>query len=109
MKRSLLYSFWATDKATKTLELELSFQLMKIKNKHDFGCFMIPKCLSGDRSFWDITGQQRWNWKRSVCGGPNPGDSWCICMWATANIVAEVGCDNVQINCSATDVDYVLR
>merc|ERR1712122_401836 len=55
------------------------------------------------------TCQQRWNWKRSVCGGPNPGDSWCICMWATANIVAEVGCDNVQINCSATDVDYVLR
>merc|ERR1719350_2769083 len=27
---------------------------------------------SGNRSFWDITGQQRWNWKRSVCGGPNP-------------------------------------
>ena len=79
------------------------------KKKHDFGCFIILKCLSGDRSFWDITGQQRWNWKRSVCGGPNPGDSWCICMWATANIVAEVGCDNVQINCSATDVDYVLR
>merc|ERR1712107_679076 len=60
-------------------------------------------------SFWDITGQGRWNWKRSVCGGPNPGDSWCICMWATANLVAEVGCDNMDINCAATDVDYVLR
>ena len=41
-------------------------------------------------SFWDITGQQRWNWKRSVCQGPNPGDSWCICMWAAANLAAEV-------------------
>merc|ERR1711988_314899 len=60
-------------------------------------------------SFWDITGQQRWNWKRSVCQGPNPGDSWCICMWAAANLVAEVGCDNMELNCAATDMDYVLR
>merc|ERR1719400_3017834 len=22
---------------------------------------------------------------------PNPGDSWCICMWAAANLVAEAG------------------
>jgi len=60
-------------------------------------------------SFWDITGQQRWNWKQRICEGRNPGDSWCICMWASANLVAEVGCDNVDINCGATDVDYVLR
>merc|ERR1712012_517238 len=38
-------------------------------------------------SFWDITGQQTWNWKDKVCGAPNPGDSWCICMWATANLI----------------------
>ena len=41
-------------------------------------------------SFWDITGQQRWNWKQRICEGRNPGDSWCICMWASANLVAEV-------------------
>jgi len=61
------------------------------------------------RSFWQITGQQGWNWKDSVCGGPNPGDSWCICMWATANLIREVGCDNVHINCAATDVLWVMR
>lgn len=60
-------------------------------------------------SFWDITGQQRWNWKQRICAAPNPGDSWCICMWASANIVAEVGCENVEINCAATDVNYVLN
>ena len=42
------------------------------------------------RSFWDITRQQRWNWKERVCNAPNPGDSWCICMWATANLIRVV-------------------
>jgi len=60
------------------------------------------------RSFWDITRQQRWNWKERVCNAPNPGDSWCICMWATANLIRVVGCDNVHINCAATDVNYVM-
>ena len=41
-------------------------------------------------SFWDITGQQRWNWKDKICAAPNPGDSWCICMWATTNLIKEV-------------------
>ena len=27
-------------------------------------------------SFWEITGQQRWNWKDKICGGPNPGTNW---------------------------------
>jgi len=60
-------------------------------------------------SFWDITGQQRWNWKDRICNIPNPGDSWCICMWATANLIKEVGCDNVHIDCSATDVSFVMN
>ena len=41
-------------------------------------------------SFWDITGQQRWNWKDTICRPPNPGDSWCICMWATASLIKAV-------------------
>jgi len=60
-------------------------------------------------SFWQITGQQRWNWKNRICSAPNPGDSWCICMWATANLIDRVGCDNVHINCAATDVDHLMR
>merc|ERR1719384_1727920 len=43
------------------------------------------------RSFWDITGQA----------------SWCSCMWAAANLVAEVGCQAMELDCAATDVDYV--
>jgi len=60
-------------------------------------------------SFWDITGQQGWNWKDNVCGEPNPGDSWCICMWATASLIKAVGCENVHINCAATDVNFVMN
>jgi len=60
-------------------------------------------------SFWEITGQQRWNWKNRICNRPNPGDSWCICMWATASLINRVGCDNVHINCAATDVNHVMR
>ena len=75
------------------------------------------------RSFWDITGQTSWSWAERVCRAPNPGDSWCICMWAAANLVAEVrrdendwcvmchsqvGCQAMELDCAATDVDYVL-
>jgi hypothetical protein len=30
-------------------------------------------------------------------------------MWATANLIEEVGCENVHIDCEATDVAYVLE
>jgi len=59
------------------------------------------------KTFWEITEQS--SWKDRLCGGRNPGDSWCICMWATADLIEEVGCDNVHINCEATDIPYVLR
>ena len=48
-------------------------------------------------SFWDITGQQQWNWKDKICTAPNPGDSWCICMWATANLIKEVKLNHAAI------------
>ena len=52
------------------------------------------------RSFWDITGQASWSWAERVCRAPNPGDSWCICMWAAANLVAEVRRDEmIGVSC----------
>ena len=42
------------------------------------------------QSFWDLTRQQRWNWSSRICSAPNPGDSWCICMWATASLIRQV-------------------
>lgn len=62
---------------------------------------------SGD--FWTITSQKAYQWDRSIISAPNPGDSWCICMWATARLINKVGCDNVHIRCSSTDVSYVLN
>ncbi|KAJ1458409.1 hypothetical protein M885DRAFT_614269 [Pelagophyceae sp. CCMP2097] len=60
-------------------------------------------------SFWQITSQTRWQWDESIRSAPNAGDSWCICMWATASLVAQVGCANVHIHCDSTDIDYVLK
>merc|ERR550537_1200372 len=59
--------------------------------------------------FWEITGQKDWQWDDKIRGEPNPGDSWCICMWATADLVKEVGCENVHIRCEATDVKFMLN
>jgi len=61
------------------------------------------------KTFWQLTGQEKYNWKDRICNGPNPGDSWCICMWATESLITQVGCENVHINCAATDVAYILR
>ena len=32
---------------------------------------------------------------------------FAIGMWATAELIEKVGCDNVPIDCDATDVSYV--
>ncbi len=56
--------------------------------------------------FWEITGQEAFKWDDQI--RENGGDSWCICMWATARLVAEAGCENVHLSCGATDVSYVL-
>ena len=63
----------------------------------------------GAGDFWEITGQKAFQWSDRITSGPNAGDSWCICMWATASLIQKVGCDNVHLRCASTDVDYVLN
>jgi len=72
----------------------------------------------GDEDFWSLTEQERWNWKYLICNTtlrdsdtpkPFPGDSWCICMWATARLIGKVGCDNVHIHCESTDVNHMIK
>jgi hypothetical protein len=57
-------------------------------------------------SFWEITGQTAFQWDDQIRA--NNGDSWCICMWATARLIEEAGCDNVHLRCDSTDVQYVM-
>eukprot|EP00391_Amoebophrya_sp_Ameob2_P006452 CAMPEP_0178991904 /NCGR_PEP_ID=MMETSP0795-20121207/5801_1 /TAXON_ID=88552 /ORGANISM="Amoebophrya sp., Strain Ameob2" /LENGTH=329 /DNA_ID=CAMNT_0020683693 /DNA_START=115 /DNA_END=1105 /DNA_ORIENTATION=+ len=59
----------------------------------------------GDQNFWNITGQS--SWEQDICA--NDGTNWCICMWATATLISNVGCENVHLDCSATDVAYVMQ
>ena len=63
----------------------------------------------GTGDFWDLTGQKAFEWSDKIVAAPNPGDSWCICMWATASLIKQAGCDNVHLRCDSTDVAYVLN
>jgi len=64
-----------------------------------------PLAWGSKGDFWQITGQKAFQWDDQI--RENGGDSWCICMWATARLISMVGCENVHINCAATDVAYV--
>ena len=44
--------------------------------------------------------EMQWLWFRMII--------IIIGMWATAELIEKVGCDNVLIECAATDVDFVL-
>jgi len=61
----------------------------------------------GDGDFWEITSQKAFQWDAEIRA--NNGDSWCICMWATARLITSAGCDNVHLDCSATDLAYVMQ
>merc|ERR1712070_706589 len=60
----------------------------------------------GQGDFWAITGQRAWQWDSTIRA--NNGDSWCICMWATARLIQAAGCDNVHLHCESTDLNYVM-
>merc|ERR1711904_51499 len=60
----------------------------------------------GSGNFWEITGQEAFQWDNQIRA--NNGDSWCICMWATARLIEAAGCDNVHLHCDSTDVTYVM-
>merc|ERR1712178_85371 len=60
----------------------------------------------GQGDFWQITGQKAWQWDSTIRA--NNGDSWCICMWATARPIQAAGCDNVHLHCESTDLNYVM-
>merc|ERR1712224_472265 len=61
----------------------------------------------GSGNFWQITGQTAWQWDNQIRA--NNGDSWCICMWATAHLIESAGCENVHLRCDSTDVQYVMQ
>merc|ERR1712054_13251 len=65
------------------------------------------KLLWGSKDFWQLTGQPDWS-SQVGSDSRNPGGDWCICMWATARLISQVGCQNVHIDCSATDISYVM-
>merc|ERR1711924_4486 len=62
----------------------------------------------GESNFWQLTNQPDWSSQVGSDSG-NPGGGWCICMWATASLIRQVGCDNVHLDCDSSDVSYVMK
>merc|ERR1711871_854525 len=62
----------------------------------------------GSQNFWQLTGQSDWS-DQVGADSNNPGGNWCICMWATAKLIQQAGCDNVHIECGSSDVSYVMQ
>ena len=72
-------------------------------------CSPSTKMQWGSQDFWALTDQAAFDWSADICAEPNPGDSWCICMWATEELIERVGCDSINLTCEGTDVCYVLK
>ena len=66
------------------------------------------KVMWGTQDFWALTNQEAFDWSEDIVAEPNPGDSWCICMWATEELIEQVGCSNIHIRCESTAVNYIL-
>jgi hypothetical protein len=66
-------------------------------------------CLSvRDTPFFEATGQTDWCGEEGRC--PSLAEpAWCVCKWALARYVQEVGCDAVKLKCDATDVRHLLE
>jgi len=66
----------------------------------------------GTKDFWQVTGQTggKAEWMDRICDDSreNKGEHWCICMWATADLINDLGCDAVTINCAATSIEYIM-
>lgn len=66
----------------------------------------------GQTSFWKFTGQTSWCGTKGNYGGPHGHETrcpksnptWCICKWALAKWIQGEGCNNVDLDCAATDV-----
>jgi len=77
----------------------------KLVDRSDDTC---TRHMWGDKNFWQLTNQTEVEWKDKVCNPPNPGEYWCICMWATATLIDKVGCENISINCGATSIKHIM-
>mgnify|MGYP001166777562 CR=1 FL=1 len=70
--------------------------------------------LSDSNSFCSLTGQSDWCRTKGACHDDErrmcDRDKWCVCQLAFSSVVDKIGCDNVDIDCSATSmralVDY---
>ena len=68
-------------------------------------CMELP--LMDGTNFCKQTNQANWCEEERPChdhGGLCRIDFWCVCEWAFSDIVEKVGCEKVNVDCSATSM-----
>lgn len=56
----------------------------------------------GPGTFCELTGQPDWCRKQGSCTeGQCPRENWCVCQWAFAKVIEEVGCEALSVKCDA--------
>jgi len=58
------------------------------------------------KDWWEITGQAAIKWDQQI--RDNKGDSWCTCALCTSEVIEQIGCDSMPIQCDATNVGDVF-
>ena len=57
---------------------------------------MCKRLKWGSKNFWQLTNQIQYDWSQLICSDRTrdgntklPGEHWCICMWATEELINE--------------------
>mmetsp|Transcript_96652 Transcript_96652/g.171909 ORF Transcript_96652/g.171909 Transcript_96652/m.171909 type:complete len:221 (-) Transcript_96652:72-734(-) len=66
-----------------------------------------PLPWGSESDFWELTGQKEIQWDKEILS--NHGTSSCISMWTTARLILSVGCEDIHINCKASDILYIFN
>ena len=64
-------------------------------------------------NFCQITKQPNWCNEKSNCHNSNYRNcnkkNWCVCEWAFSDVVDKIGCENVSVNCEATNLKTIYN
>ena len=59
------------------------------------------------KNFCEMTGQPNWCAEESQChdsSGKCSKKNWCVCQWAYDKALSSVSCDEIEIDCDATNM-----
>ena len=78
------------------------------KLENDIGSHHVCLDINTNPNFCTSTGQDNWCSQKSQCHDSEKmcdKKDWCVCQWAFSSAVDKIGCDNLKVNCDATNIN----